>query len=82
MKLKDDKIDKIFDKFREVENLEELEELYKQIREIDFTVYLEQMLKDLKGRISFIEVDEEFSKYLEFVYYCPQSKYFAVKGEF
>lgn len=82
MKLKDDKIEQIFDKFREVEDIEELEKVYKQIREIDFTVYLEQMIKGLKGKLSFIEVDEEFGKYLEFVYYLPQSKYFALKGEF
>lgn len=81
LKLKDDKIEQIFDKFREVEDIKELEEVYKQIREIDFTVYLEQMLKNHKGKFSFIEVDGEFSKYLEFVYYCPQSKFFIVKGE-
>ena len=82
MKLKDDKIKQIFNKFSEVKKLEELEELYKQIREMDFTIHLEQMIKVLKGKLSFVEVDEEFGKYLEFVYYCPQSKYFVVKGEF
>lgn len=80
LKLKDDKIEQIFGKFRKANNLEKLEDVYKQIREIDFTVYLEQMLKELSGKLSYIEVDDEFKRYLEFISWYPERKYCVFKG--
>ena len=40
------------------------------------------MLSVLDGRLSFLEVDEELGKYLEFISWYPESKYCVFKGEF
>ena len=82
MKLNDESIEKKFDKFRDVKNEEELQKIYIDLKQHDFTEEIRNMLSVLEGRLSFLEVDEELGKYLEFISFCPESKYFALKGEF
>ena len=82
MKLKDESIEEKLDKFCSVMKEEELQKLYIDLKGHDFTEEIRNMLSVLDGRLSFLEVDEELGKYLEFISWYPESKYFTFKGEF
>lgn len=81
LKLKDESIEEKLDKFCFVKE-EELQKFYIDLKGHDFTEEIRNMLSVLDGRLSFLEVDEELGKYLEFISWYPESKYCVFKGEF